>query len=348
MKSIEGANIMSETITIREISAKPGTKAFGFLKVAERPGSSVELPLGIVNGSEPGPILCLTAGMHAVEYPGINAVIRLYKQTDPATLRGALLTVPVINIPGFDTGTDFVCPIDNKNIGLVFPGKKTGTISQRIAYTLIEEILSKADNHIDLHGGGTGSDLIPFVIFSVIGNEQLDKKVETMARLYGTEYVEKTGMNKGIKMKKAIPSFIGEYGCLGKYEEADIASHVRGVTNVMKYLGMLEGKPSLPGRQLVFETGMPDQPPTEEQYGYHTVNTNRGGLLFPKVKVGDQVQEGQLLGEVMDLKGDIIDQMVSPITGAIFQIYPTHVVNAGDMIFFVVPVEEFPPLELDL
>ena len=346
MKSIEGANIMSETITIREISAKPGTKAFGFLKVAERPGSSVELPLGIVNGSEPGPILCLTAGMHAVEYPGIDAVIRLYKQTDPATLRGALLTVPVLNIPGFDIQTPQVCPIDNKSIGHTYPGKKTGTISQRIAYTLFEEILSKADNHIDLHSGDFPGMIVPFVIYRATGNERLDKRIETLARLYGTEYVEIKKSQK--KVENTIPSFTGEFGGLGTYKEADIASHVRGVTNVMKYLGMLEGKPSLPGRQLVFETGMPDQPPTEEQYGYHTVNTNRGGLLFPKVKVGDQVQEGQLLGEVMDLKGDIIDQMVSPITGAIFQIYPTHVVNAGDMIFFVVPVEEFPPLELDL
>jgi len=129
---------MSEPLSIREISAKPGNKAFGFLKIAERTGSTVEMPVGIVNGSEPGPILCLTAGMHAVEYPGIDAVIRLFKQTDPKNLWGTLLTVPVVDITAFDTQTPYVCPIDNKEIAYLLPRKKDGTMSQRIAYTLVE------------------------------------------------------------------------------------------------------------------------------------------------------------------------------------------------------------------
>jgi len=343
--------MVEERITIREISAKSNTKAFGFLKIAERPGSIVEMPIGIVNGAKPGPILCLTAGVHAVEYPGINAVIRIFKQTDSKNLQGALLTIPVVNIPGFDTKTDFVCPIDNKNISFVFPGKKDGTISQRIAYTLAEEIIKKADVHIDLHGGGFGSQIVPFVIWKVTGNEQLDKQTELLARLYGTKYVEKTTMAKGLRLGydsgKAISSFTSEFGGLGTYNESDITHHIAGVINVMKYLGMIEGNPTLPGKQLLFKTGKQDQS-TTEQYGYQTVNTNRGGLLYPQIKVGDQVQAGQVLGVVMDLKGDIIEQIDAPFSGLVFQIYPKHVVNAGDIVFFIVSVEELPPFQLNI
>lgn len=339
---------MSGTISIREISAPPGTKAFGFIKVAERPGSNVEMPIGIVNGLQPGPVLCLTAGKHAVEYPGIDALIRLFKLTDPMKLRGTILTVPVVNIPAFDTQTPFVCPVDNKDIGYLLPGKKDGTMSHRIAFSLVNEVIRKADVYIDLHGGDLPEWLITYVIYMETGNESLDKRTEILARLYGTTFVERTKrpiMNIG----KEIPAFVGEAGGLGTYEETDISTHVRGVTNVMKYLGMIEGKPTLPEKQLMFTTEMPDQAlDSTESAGFQIVNTNHGGLLYPKVKPGDLVQEGQVLGEVGNLKGDIVDQITSPSSCAVLMIYPRHVVNSGDPIFFTAPVIEMPRLQLDM
>ena len=339
---------MFKKISIRDLTAKPGNKTFGFIKVAERPGSIVEMPVGIVNGSRPGPILCITAGTHAVEYPGINAVIRIYRQTDPKNLRGALLTVPVVNLPAFDIQTPFVCPIDNKDVAYLIPGKKDGTMSHRIANTLVEEVIKKADVYIDVHGGDLPEWIVPWVIFKETGNDLIDKQTETMARLYGTELLEKTTrpiMNIG----KDIPVIVGEAGGLGTYEETDISLHVHGITNIMKYLDMIDGKPQRPGTQSLFETKMPEQAlDSTESAGFRIIHTNRGGLLYPKVKPGDHIREGQILGDVGDLKGDIIEQIVAPISSTIIMMYPKHVVNEGDPIFFVAPVEELPPIELDI
>jgi len=339
---------MLEAISIRGISAEPGKKAFGFIKVAERPGSIVEIPVGIVNGVEPGPILCLTAGMHAVEYPGIDAVIRLFKQTDPKTLRGVLLTVPVVNIPAFDTQTPYVCPIDNKCVSFLLPGKKDGTMSHRIAYTVVEEVIKKADVYIDLHGGDLPEVLVPWTIYKETGDEQLDKRAETLARLYGTEFIERT-KRPALNIGKAIPTIRGEAGGLGTYDESDITVHVRGVTNVMKYMGMLEGKPTLPGRQLMFTTELPEQAlSSADRAGFQIVHANHGGLLYPTVKPGDLVQKDQVLGEIGDLKGDILERLVAPSSCAILMMYFTHVVNEGDPIFFIAPVMELPHLKLDI
>jgi predicted deacylase len=322
-------------------------KAFGMIKIAERPGSSVKMPVGIINGSKPGPVLCLTAGKHAVEYPGIDAVIRLFKQTDPSQLRGVLLTVPVVNVPAFDTQTPFVCPIDNKDIGYLFPGKQEGTISHRIAYTLVEEVIKKADVYIDLHGGDLPEWLITYVIYMVSNDHELNHQTETLARLYGTRYIEKTTrpiMNIG----KKIPAFVGEAGGLGTYKESDIATHVQGVTNVMKYLGMIDGTITLPCKQLLFESKMPDQAlDSTESAGFQIVNTNRGGLLYLNVEPGDLVQHGQVLGTIGDLQGNIVEQVVAPCSCAILMIYPKHVVNSGDPVFFIAPVTELPPLHLE-
>jgi predicted deacylase len=338
---------MSRTIAIRHISAEPGTKAFGMIKIAERPGSSVKMPVGIVNGSKPGPVLCLTAGKHAVEYPGIDAAIRLFKQTDPIKLRGAILIVPVVNVPAFDTQTPFVCPIDNKDIGYLFPGKKEGTISHKIAYTLVEEVITKADVYIDLHGGDLPEWLITYVIFMETEDQDLNQQTELLARLYGTRFIEKT-TRPILKIGKKIPAFVGEAGGLGTYEESDISSHVRGVTNVMRYLGMIDGKIILPDIQLLFESKMPDQAlDSTESAGFQIVNTNRGGLLYLKVSPGDLVQKGQVLGEIGDLKGDIIEEIVAPCSCAVLMIYPKHAVSSGDPVFFIAPVTEMPSLHLE-
>jgi predicted deacylase len=77
------------------------------------------------------------------------------------------------------------------------------------------------------------------------------------------------------------------------------------------------------------------------------VNTNRGGLLYLNVKPGDMVQQGQVLGKIGDLRGDIVEQIVAPCSCAILMIYPKHVVNSGDPVFFVAPVTELPPLHLE-
>jgi hypothetical protein len=337
---------MTDTLTVGGISAKPGSKAFGFLSVAERPGTTIQMPIGIVNGSQTGPILCLTAGKHAAEYPGIDAVIGLYRETDPEKLKGALLTVPVVNLPAFDTQTPFVCPIDNKDVAYLAPGKRTGTISHRIAYVLTEEIVKKADYYIDLHGGDLSEWVVPWCICPERGDPALDKETEKLGRLYATEFIEKTNrpiMNIG----KDIPAFVGEAGGLGTYDEADISKHMEGVRNVMKYLGMMDGKPIRPGRQLMFRTEMPEGSlDSTESAGFHILSTDRGGLLYPKVKPGDSIEQGQVVGEVRNLRGEVVERIVAPSSCTVIMIYPKHVVSAGDPVLCTATVVELPPLEL--
>lgn len=59
------------------------------------------------------------------------------------------------------------------------------------------------------------------------------------------------------------------------------------------------------------------------------------------------MQEGQVLGEVDDLKGDIIEQIIAPPPSAVIMMYPKHVVNEEDPLLFIAPVVELPLLELN-
>ena len=109
------------SISIRDIIAKPGEKKQGFIEVAETATTVVKIPVAIVNGIEPGPKLCLTAGIHCTEYEGIEAVTRIYREIDPANLKGSLIICFVINTPGFQHGTHYVNPLDDKNMNRMYP-----------------------------------------------------------------------------------------------------------------------------------------------------------------------------------------------------------------------------------
>ncbi len=78
----------ADTVQIRDIVAKPGTRASGFLTLGETPSEPIRIPLVIVQGRRPGPRLCLTAGVHAAEYPGIDAVMQTVQGLDPEELAG--------------------------------------------------------------------------------------------------------------------------------------------------------------------------------------------------------------------------------------------------------------------
>ena len=116
-------------------------------------GSTVRLPLLVAAGRSPRPRLVITAGIHGDEYEGPRAITDLLGTLDPAALEGTVVAVPVANPPAFAAGTR-TSPLDGLNLARIFPGDPDGTISQRIAYTLVERIVRGADLLVDLHSGG--------------------------------------------------------------------------------------------------------------------------------------------------------------------------------------------------
>lgn len=306
--------MMSKNIQIRDIVAEPGTKKLGFIKVGETATSVVEIPVGIINGPEPGPTLLITAGTHPCEYPGIEAALRTYQQTDPEKIKGTLIVVPVINTPGFQARSAFVCPIDGINIGRAYPGDPNRSISYRIAHVIMEEISSMSDHWFDLHGGDVPERVMPggYTIFSRDEDEDI-------ARAFGTKYVSKrVRIGGGRRAGRAI---VAESGGLATCLESDIKVHKDGVENVMKYLKMMEGAPKIPSDQKMLDKG------TFEIY------VNHGGIFYPKVQAGDKVKKAQILGEIRNFRGEVLEEIVSPEDGLIRIWLPGYVKNAGDRVY---------------
>src|SRR2546423_15658491 len=121
-------------------------------------------PVISITGAKPGPVLFVNAGVHGGKYPAVEAVIRLSNTLDPKKIAGAVILMPVMNLPAFRTRTPFVCPVDNVNPNRVFPGDPTGSYSEQMTHALINVFVVHADAYVDLHGGDISGALVPVLV----------------------------------------------------------------------------------------------------------------------------------------------------------------------------------------
>lgn len=328
---------------VGDVTVEPGTREFGYLHVAQRPASDLKLPLTVIHGSNPGPVLGITAGVHACEYAGVVTCMRLGQELDPRKLRGTLILVPVVNVPSFETRTPFVNPIDGLNVNRVFPGDPWGSTSYQIAHTVFQEVTLRSDAYIDLHSGDLYEEIPLHTCCQRVGDPQLDAKAEKLARLFNCDLL--CIMGKGIDDLTATedehgtmfaglrtgltslgnaalagkPGVLIEAGGAGTLDPAVVEMEIEGIHNVMRYLGMLDGKP------------VEDIPHTT-CYGMYIMKSKFGGMFLPTVRPGDVVKKGARLGEMQDIRGNVRAQFTAPMDGVILMMYTTPVRTSGETI----------------
>ena len=134
-------------------TANRGQKAYGVIHVPAGSDAGYDIPVAVVHGAKPGPVLAVVSGLHGSEYASILAVEQVIADADPARIAGTLILVPIVNINSFDKITPHVNPTDNKSMNRYYPGTLTGTQTDRASYVITKEVIDKCDHLIDLHGG---------------------------------------------------------------------------------------------------------------------------------------------------------------------------------------------------
>ncbi|MGH2358965.1 MAG: succinylglutamate desuccinylase/aspartoacylase family protein [bacterium] len=328
---------------VGNLAVKPGTREFGHLQVAQRPASDLNLPLTVVHGAEPGPVLGITAGIHACEYAGVVTCMRLGQELDPKRLRGTVIMVPVVNVPSFENRTPFVNPIDGLNVNRVFPGDPWGSTSYQMAHTVYQEVTLRSDAYIDLHSGDLYEAIPLHTCCQRVGDTVLDAKAEKLASLFNCDLL--CIMGKGIDDLTATedeqgtmfaglrtgltslgnaslagkPAVLIEAGGAGTLDSTVVKMEIDGIHNVMRHLGMLDGKP------------VEDIPHTT-CYGMYIMKSKFGGMYLPDVQPGDLVKKGDRLGEMRDIRGNIRAEFTAPMNGVILMMYTTPVRTSGETI----------------
>lgn len=302
-------------LRIGHIEAQVGTKECGYLPICDLNGYGLQMPLMVINGLREGPTLCLIAGQHACEYTGIEAVMRIFTRINPKELGGAIIAIPVANVPAFQTRSETVNPMDGVNLNRAYPGDPEGSISFIMANIIFREVVMKSNYLIDIHGGDKSEENNDYVAVEVTGNEKVDKSSEALGKCFNSDYMWVKDYKPGpgifhfegqvclTASRAGIPAVVTEAGHSGKIQEDSVKFLLNGITNVMKYLNMIKGKPKI-GEPKIIKTR-------------HILKTRSAGFFSPSLKLGDMVSKGEIVGTIRNFFGEVIEEVRSPSEGVL-------------------------------
>jgi len=292
---------------------------------ARADGDAWRLPLLTIRGVEPGPTLVVTAGVHGDEYEGIEAIARLYQQVMPDQLRGTLLMVPVCNLPAYEAAQRS-SPIDGLNLARCFPGDANGTITQRIADWITQQLLQQADFYIDLHSGGVAYEIPPLIGYIHDAGE-LGQRSRAGAEAFGAPVLwghplpMPPGRTISAATELGVPALYTEAPGGGYAREVDVRTFMQGVINVMGHLGMVARQPE-------------PQTRTHDLFGDGNLDVVMAapvaGYFRAEVAVLDEVVKGQRLGTITDFAGTTVAEIQSERDGVVILLRRLHRVHVGD------------------
>src|SRR5580693_4727334 len=175
--------------TVGSATAHPGQKATGYISIPAGVDAAANIPVIVVNGARPGPVLAMVAGSHGTEYASIIALQKLAQAADPAQLSGTLIIVPLVNVASFAQKVPHLNPIDGKNMNRLYPGKPDGTQTERASWAIAKQVVEKCDYLIDLHGGDLDENLRRYSYWPQTGKSQLDSTSRGMVLAFGLDHI---------------------------------------------------------------------------------------------------------------------------------------------------------------
>jgi uncharacterized protein len=305
----------------------PGTQVKGHVDWQDQVLTGWDWPYIAVHGETPGPAILITGGIHGSEYVSIDAVVRLAASLNPSTTAGQILCLPVMNPAAFWERTAYVSPVDNLNLNRVFPGKATGSFSERLAFHLVERALRRADAFMDMHGGDVPEALLPFNLYYETGNSVVDAQSRAMAEIFGapalivhrSEGAPISGLAYATAAQLGVPAFIAEDGGAGQYDAAIAKRMQSGMENVLRSLKVLPG------------TVTPVQEPRRFTR-FSWVRSKAAGFFRAAVKVGEELVEGQPLGELVDFFNQRVELIVTPDRGHVLFMVVSSAIAANGLI----------------
>ena len=334
---IESHHSENSVFTIGEFAVSAGKTYRGELFVPSgEDGIESFIPVTVHNGAEEGPVLALIAGIHGSEYAPIVAMQKLAPLINPSELRGTLIIVHIANMPAFSGRTIYMGPNDLKNLNRSFPGNINGTITDRIAYVIRNEVMMRADYLVDIHAGDGNESLRPSysAYYGEAGGEEVIEQSRRLAMSFGLGTIVRfagsyTSADEAIytsaqAVTLGIPAIDIESGELGSTDDRYIDPIMNGTLSIMRDLEMIPGEPNVVENPLVI---------SERSRIY----SNHDGMFYAdsKVETGDYVTAGTRLGAITDYHGNMLEEIFAPSAGVLLILFGTPPVNSGDNIVVV-------------
>ena len=258
---------------------------------------TVPIPITVLkNGS--GPTIAFTGGNHGDEYESQVALMKLARRLQPDEIQGRVIMIPSLNLPAAMAGLR-CSPIDSLNLNRVFPGDREGTITMVIAEYICTNILPLCNYLADLHSGGTTLEYMCCAIITLSGNDEQDRAASEALKAFGApinllnKALDDTGNLSFEAARRGIVVLNTELGGAARVTPDYVRITERGVLNLLKHLGVMEGDPVRPEDEGEAPSRYVD---IEDLKSY--VMAPDDGLYEPFIELGDSVESGQAIGQV--------------------------------------------------
>lgn len=292
-------------------------------------GDPVRIPVTIINGTEDGPIGCLTAASHGDELNGIEVVRTVAQEWDLNELAGALVCLPVLNVPGFLSQQRYL-PILDRDLNRSFPGSADGTSAKRIAHRIFSTFIEGADFLLDFHTSTRGRNNM----LHVRANLE-DPTINRLARSLGsTVIIDSEGPSGSLRREAQeadVPAVTVEMGQAHRFQRGLIDSALAAVESVFAEFGVRETHAvDWPGWRTIIDD---DKEKT-------WMRADAGGIVEVHHPVGTMVYEGDRICTITNpFMGD--DVLVeAPFTGLIVGVLENPVVYPGNPICHLVEISD--------
>ena len=332
------------TFSVGTATAKRGATVTGDIVVPPGVDAGLAIPIAVIHGARPGPVVAFVAGSHGTEYSSIIAMQQLIPRIDPLQLAGTVIVVPLLNVPSFTSMTPRVNPVDGKMMVAIFPGDASGTQSPRAIDGFTREVIAPADVVVDLHGGDLDEDVgQPFGAWVRGGNAAQDSASLRLVQALGFRRIAvynrpasapTTGRGlTGQALIRGKSVVLVAAGRSGVVDPVDLTVLIDGSLNVLAALRMID-RPAPPAMKHIYlDAGSP------------LVTADRDGVFFATVGRDAQVKKGDVLGYTTDFLGRKTGDVRSPVDGLVMYVHGVPSMSPGTTLAEVLAI--LPPPAFD-
>lgn len=276
-------------------------------------GSSLSLPMTVLNGVDEGPVVFLSAAIHGDELNGVEIIHQLLGSISPRALKGTIIAVPVVNVLGFVN--EFRYLPDGRDLNRHFPGSPRGSLASRIADLFMKNVAIHCELGIDYHTGTGHRGNVP----QIRGNMD-DPEVYSLTEVFAPPVALharlRDGSLRGAASDDNRKILLFEGGQAHRFQHNVIQEGVDGTLRVLAHKGMISEAP----------------PPSHTTFWSRSakwVRARRSGVLRLEAALGDTVQKGDIIGRIGSTSPGKSLRVLSPVSGVIIGIIRNPIINQG-------------------
>ncbi|WP_283789095.1 succinylglutamate desuccinylase/aspartoacylase family protein [Bermanella sp. WJH001] len=308
-------------LTIADTQIAPGETCEIQIPVANLyTDTDIHMPVHVIRAKRSGPTMFVSAAVHGDELNGIEIIRRLIQKKGFKLTAGTLILVPMVNVYGVLDQTRYLP--DRRDLNRSFPGSEKGSLAGRVAYRFLNDIVKHCTHGIDLHTGAIHRSNLPQVRADLSDPETLE-----MAKSFSVPVLLNSNLRDGSLRQAAVESgtkiLLYEAGEALRFDEFSIRAGLDGVLKVLSHLGMVRKSKKRKMREPYIANNSA------------WIRANSSGIVRDLKGLGDQVTKGDIMAEIGNPMGRVLDHVKATRSGIIIGKQNIPLVQEGEAMFHV-------------